>query len=274
MRANVSSPRSSNRRKPLASSTAKISGALNFIASRWRPMRTKGSTGSCAAGESMTTAVLDARVRRKYFRNEASPASRRSSASRQPESATKSARIWARSGTEPLLAVDRGEPTFTVDRKRHDQAVLGQEPTQPLRPFHERDAVGAGLLPAELEDLVGRFEAIEIEMPEGALRRVVDLDQRESRAGHDQPGIARNSAQDGTGKRRLAGAQAALQRHEVAGPQAPGQGGAQPLGGGFIRQGQRKSRHLSMPTFSTRPPSLALWAIEGRLALSSGRDRP
>src|SRR5471032_2152781 len=147
MRANVSSPRSSSRRKPLASSTAKVSGALNFIASRWRPIRTKGRTSSWGAGASITTALLSPRFRRKYFRNEASPASRRSWASPQPERATKSARNWARSGTEPLLAVDRGEPSLAIDGQRHDQTIFGQQSTQPLRPFDERDAVGARLFP-------------------------------------------------------------------------------------------------------------------------------
>ncbi len=108
---------------------------------------------------------------------------------------------------------------------------------------------GACLLPAQLEDLFRRLEAVEIEVPVGALRRLVDLDQGEGRAGHDQRRIAGRRAQDGAGERGLAGAELALQPDDVAGFQARGQGGAELLGRGLVGEGQRKSRHLAMPAF-------------------------
>src|SRR5690242_17685924 len=194
MRANVSSPKSSSSRKPFARSSAKISGALSPMASRCRPMRTKGSTGSCAAGESMTTAAPPARVRRKYFRNEASPASRLSRASAQPARATKSARSLARSDIEERA------PSITI-HFQGDAEMLGQQPPQPLRPFDQHDALGQGIFPAELVDLFGRLQAIEIEMPKGAALSLIDLEQGEGRAGHDQVGIAGCRAQDGAGQR-------------------------------------------------------------------------
>src|SRR5579883_2641142 len=133
-------------------------------------MRTNGRTSSHGAGASMTTAVAFVRVRRKYFRNEASPASRRSSASPQPERATKSRRCAARSDIEDCA------PSIVTRQFQGHTEMLGQQSAEPLRPFQQDDALGQRLLPAELVDLLRLVQPVEVEMPVGAARRVVDLD--------------------------------------------------------------------------------------------------
>src|SRR5258708_29063037 len=150
----------------------------------------------------MTTAVPLARVRGKYFRNEASPANRLSRASAQPARATKSARNLARSDIEQRAAA-------IAVHLHGDAEMLGQEIAKPLWPFDQHDALGQGVFPAQLEDLLGRLETIEVEVPKGALRRLVNLDQGEGRAGHDQLVVAGRGAQDGAGQRGLAAAEVA-----------------------------------------------------------------
>src|SRR5215471_7257850 len=146
---------------------AQISGALSFIASRCLPMRTNGRTSSHGAGASITTAVPFARVRRKYLRNEASPASRRSSASPQPDRTTKSRRCAARSDIEECA------PSIIARQFQRHTEMLWQERPQALRPFQQHDALGQRFLPAELVDLLRIVEPVEIEVPEAAARRVV-----------------------------------------------------------------------------------------------------
>src|SRR5258708_30302056 len=98
-------------------------------------MRTNGRTSSCGGGASMTTTVLSPRVRRKYLRNEASPARRLSRASPQPARVTKSARKALRSDIEL-------RPTaLAVDFER-DAEVLGHQRAQPPHPFDPHDALG------------------------------------------------------------------------------------------------------------------------------------
>src|SRR5258708_5628804 len=157
-------------------------------------MRTKGRTSSCGGGASMTTVVPVARVRRKYLRNEASPASRLSRPSAQPARATESARSLLRSDIEQCAAA------VTVRLQDHTE-MLGQEIAKTFRPFDQHDALGQRFFPAQLEDLLRRLQAIEVEMPIGAARRFIDLDQGEGGAGHDQGGIAGCGAQDGAGNR-------------------------------------------------------------------------
>src|SRR5216683_5580908 len=225
-------------------------------------MRTKGRTSSCGGGASMTTAVPPGRISRKYLRNEASPASKRSAASPQPARRTKSARSLSRSEAGKAgFSLQIGAPSVAFNGKCYREPVPGQECRQPLRPFDERDTIGTRLLPAQFEHLLGCLQAVKIEMPVHTGRRLVDLGQGEGGAGHDQRRIARSGAQDGTGERGFADAQPALQGHDVARPQAPGEGGPQPFRGGFVRQGKRKSRHrCSRYRLLTRcPPACVLW---------------
>src|SRR5262249_24333613 len=157
-----------------------------------------------------------ARARRKYFRNEASPASRLSRALAQPARATNSTRSLARSD------IKQGTAAIAVDLQG-DAEMLGQQGAQPPRPFDQNDALGQRFLPAQFIDLFGRFEAIEVEVPVGAARRLVDLDQGEGRTGHDQVRIAGRGAQDGAGERGLAAAEFAIEADDVARAQALGE---------------------------------------------------
>src|SRR5215475_6469579 len=175
-------------------------------------MRTKGRTSSRGGGASMTTARPVRPCRRKYRRNEASPASNRSSASPQPEPRTKSARCLPRSEpAKPLISLQVRMPSRAFDDKPHREPFFGQQVAEALGPFDQGDALGPRFLPAQLEDLLGRLQPVEVKMPEGAARRIVDFDQGEGRAWHDQRRIPGGRAQNGPRQRRLAGAQAALQ---------------------------------------------------------------
>src|SRR5690349_18417351 len=150
-------------------------------------MRTNGRTSSWGGGASMTTAEARGRLRRKYLRNEASPASSLSPALPQPARRTKSARSLSRSeGAKAGVSFEVGAASLAGNGQRDGEAIGGQQGAQPVCPFHQGDAVGARFLPAQLVDLLGFLEAIEVEVPEDAARRVVDLGQGEGRAGHDQ----------------------------------------------------------------------------------------
>src|SRR5262245_644707 len=205
-------------------------------------MRTNGRTSSCGAGASMTTTEARGRVSRKYLRNEASPASSRSPASPQPARRTKSPRNLSLSEiAKPCIPLQLGAPAVALDGKRHHKPVGGQQSSQPLRPFDQRNTVSACLFPAQFEDLLRALQAIEVEVPKRTAPHLVDLDQREGGAGHDQSGIARSGTQDRTGQGSLADAEAALQGDHITRPETPGQRSPQPLRGGFVGQGKRKS---------------------------------
>ena len=63
----------------------------------------------------------------------------------------------------------------------------------------------------------------------GAARTVIDLHQREGRARDLQLRLAGEDADEGAGQRRLAGAEAARQGHEIAGLQFLGQNAREAL---------------------------------------------
>ena len=98
-------------------------------------------------------------------------------------------------------------------------------------------------------------------MPEGAARRLVDLDQGEGRAGHDQVGIARCGAQDGAGKRRLADAELALQSDDIAALRA-GAPSVAPSCSVAVSSGRDIEK---AGIFRCRLLACALWARCGRL---------
>src|SRR6266481_7697633 len=158
-------------------------------------MRTNGRTSSCGGGASMTTAEPSGRLSRKYLRNEASPASSRSPASPQPARRTKSARSRSRSeAAKAGFSLQIGAPAVAFHGQRYREPLARQQRAEPFRPFDKCRAVGARLFPAQFEHLLRLLQAVEVEMPEDAHRRVVDLDQGEGRAGHDQRRIARSGA--------------------------------------------------------------------------------
>src|SRR5690242_16387901 len=69
-------------------------------------------------------------------------------------------------------------------RQAQIEAPRGERRAEPFRPFEENDAVDEGLLEAELEDLLGALQPVEVEMPDDAARRLIGLDEREGRARH------------------------------------------------------------------------------------------
>src|SRR5260370_33052680 len=115
-------------------------------------MRTHGAPSSGGGGGSMRTAGPRGRVSLKYLRNEASPASSRSPASPQPARRTKSARSRSRSeDAKAGFSLQIGAPAVAFHGQRHREPLARQQPSQPLRPFRQRHAAGARLLPAQFE---------------------------------------------------------------------------------------------------------------------------
>src|SRR3984893_12580531 len=118
-------------------------------------MRTNGRTSSCGGGAPMTAAEPRARLSRKYLRNEASPASSRSPASPQPARRTKSARSRSRSeAAKAGFSLPIGAPGVPFHGQRRREPRGGQQRPQPFRPFAQRRAIGARLLPAQFEHLL------------------------------------------------------------------------------------------------------------------------
>ena len=121
-----------------------------------------------------------------------------------------------------------GQPDSTARRlslagrmQCHGQCVGRPQCAQPVRPFHQHDAV-ARLLPAEFCQSAGPVQPPEIEVVHRADPRVVALHQGEGRAWHLQRRIAARRAQERASECALAGAEYALQQDRVARPRQRG----------------------------------------------------
>ena len=136
-------------------------------------------------------------------------------------------------GGEGARAGEHGKAPLALASGREVEAdveMLGLEPILgALRPFDERDGILGHLVPAELHQLVAAREAVEIRMDDGRARTVIDLHQGEGRARDLQLRLAGEKAHEGAGQRRLAGAEAAGQGHEIAGFQLLGQNAREAL---------------------------------------------
>ena len=122
------------------------------------------------------------------------------------------------------------------EREGDVEPVRVQRRTGPLRPFDEHDPRLRGLLEAELAELLGVVHAIEIGVHDGTAGRVVGLDQREGRAWDLERLVAGERPDDRARERRLAGAELARQRDDVAGLQLAGEEAREAMRRGFVRQ--------------------------------------
>src|SRR5690348_11304706 len=137
-------------------------------------------------------------------------------------------------GLEPGNARRRPRTWLEPEQKM----LLRQQRPQALRPLDQTDAFGQRVLDAQLPALLGRGQAVEIEMPDRrAAGKGIDLDQGEGRARHFLVSRAEGT-DEGAGEGGLAAAEIAGEADDVAHPragrQAPGEAG----GGGFVRQVQ------------------------------------
>ena len=234
-------------------------------------------TSSCGGGASMTTAVPPGPSAGNICGTRRRPPAAARPASPQPARRTKSARSLSLSETpkrsSPCSSARRPSPSMesvTVSRSR------GRSAAQPLRPFDERNTIGARLFPPQFEDLLGRLQAVKIEMPEDAGRRLVDLDQREGRAGHDQ---CRDRPRRRAGWRARASffrrrGRPAGRRHRAAAGAWRGRPPAAPW-----RPRQAGKRRKSAPVlrcrlFNTLPRSTRCSVRASCGSISSGRGRP
>ena len=97
----------------------------------------------------------------------------------------------------------------------HGQRIGGTQRTQPVRPFHQHDAV-ARFLPAEFRQPARTIQPPEVEVMHRPDPRVVTLHQGEGRAWHFQRRIAARRSQERAGEDALAGAEFALQQDRIA----------------------------------------------------------
>ena len=114
----------------------------------------------------------------------------------------------------------------------------------------------------DLDQLLGRIDAIEVGMHHRAARQVVDLHQGEGRARHFERIVAGEVADQRARERGLAGAEVARQRDHVAGREHGGDVARQPAGSAFVAEnhlqalGRRRSRRCRH-TCSSSPAGTA-----------------
>ena len=155
-----------------------------------------------------------------------------------------------REGREPRLwAVAGRQLQPDVEARRR------QRSRRPLGPFDKDDRRLGDLLAAELAQLAGAGEAVEIGMDDGADRGVVGLDEREGRARHLEVRIAGERPDHRPRQRRLAGPEPARQRDEIAGLQIVGE---------EARRGARWRRGREGQASIRRPPRRAAATVEPR----------
>ncbi len=100
----------------------------------------------------------------------------------------------------------------------HNEPVRRQLIAGLLGPFDDGNAVAERQIEAELFQLGGRAQSVEIEMRHRHARRRIALHQRERRARYLLALVAGQRLDDGTCQRRLAGAEIAAQSQQVAAP--------------------------------------------------------
>ena len=120
---------------------------------------------------------------------------------------------------EPHAAAVRARSILDVDI----EAIAGEPPAQPVRPFDDPQRIAAGVAETDLLHLVGVLQAIEIIVLDPAARALVGLQQREGRARDLDSGIVDEGTNQRARQRRLAGAQLAVERQRIAGPHRQGQ---------------------------------------------------
>ncbi len=112
-------------------------------------------------------------------------------------------------------------PVMGGERERNIDAVLRQRAAGAVRPFHHHDRV-RGLIKAEFGEFIRAGDAVEISVDDAKARQIVVLHQRKGRARHLDGGVVREMRDHGAHERRLAGAEIARKRNEVAGLQHVG----------------------------------------------------
>ena len=87
------------------------------------------------------------------------------------------------------------------------------------RSGHSTRTIASASVEAELVDLALGAQPVEVGVEDAEAVALVGLDQREGRRRHVERRVAHQRADDGAGERGLAGAEAAREQDQVAGPQ-------------------------------------------------------
>ena len=149
------------------------------------------------------------------------------------------------------------ERSRRVDIESDIKPIGGKSRSGAIRPFDQDQSVVGRFLPTQLDQLVGRFDAIEIGMDDGKFRPIIDLHQGEGRARHFGALILDELAHQRARERAFAGAKIARQGDDIIGPNEFGDIARQR--GGFALAGQinmpdnRFDRLGHYDAFATRP---------------------
>ena len=69
------------------------------------------------------------------------------------------------------------------------QRLRRPERPKPIGPFHDGHAVGARVVPAQIEDFLSLSQSVKIEVGQGKIGEVVALTEGKGRARNDQIGV-------------------------------------------------------------------------------------
>ena len=129
-----------------------------------------------------------------------------------------------------------------IDVEHDVEPASGRQPGPgAVGPFDQRDQPLDILDQADVVELVGRADAVEIGMEHGPARCLVALQQGEGRARRLELRVLGELAQDGAGEQGLAGAEMAGERDDVAGLQDRGEIAGERDGRGLV--GEHEPMH-------------------------------
>ena len=150
-----------------------------------------------------------------------------------------------------------------VEREAQFEPFGRQRRGDALAPFDERHGAANRLGKADLPQVLGVGEPVEVGVDDRPFGAIVGLQDREGRAGGLELRVAGRVAQEGAGQRGLAGAQFAAEHQDIAGPSEAGEPPRERKGLLFAFQfddldrqiGVKLAVHLSSPP---GPPFLRL----------------
>ena len=126
--------------------------------------------------------------------------------------------------------------------ERDVEAIGRQESRRAVGPFEQHHGVFRQIVETELRKLARSRQPVEIGMDQRKARQIVILHQREGRARNGDDGVFREIADQRARERRLAGAEIARQRDEIAGLERIGDVGREPRRRLLVVQRDGKAR--------------------------------
>ena len=152
----------------------------------------------------------------------------------------------SRAGQLPR-AGDLHAAALAIDLEGKIEPVVAQIRRQPLRPFDEKRTLRDRVVEADLVELASIAEPIEVGMRDLEARQRMVEPERKGRALHLERRIAGERAEKRAGEGRLAGAEPAGERYEIARLQNRGDIFRQARGRRFVRKPEARSDFAQIP---------------------------